>query len=77
VPVISLVTQGISTRLFDGEDTAGPVPALFAEDVEASRDAIRTNLQRTHQDLQRSMRIFIMPETLELDEAAALIKKPR
>jgi hypothetical protein len=77
VPVIGLTSWEINTNMFDGDSTAGPVPALFAEDVEASREAVAANRVRTHQDLQRSMRIFLMPETVDLDEAEALIKKPR
>jgi hypothetical protein len=77
VPVFSLATWEIWTRLFDSVSTAGPDLARFAEDMEASKETVRMNLQRTHQDLQRSMRIFLMPETLDLDEAAALVKKLR
>jgi hypothetical protein len=36
VPVISLATWGINTRLFDGDDTADPVPALFVENARPS-----------------------------------------
>jgi hypothetical protein len=30
-----------------------------------------------HSDLQRLMKMFIMPETIDMEEALALVKKPR
>jgi hypothetical protein len=65
------------SRLFSGEDTAGPVPTFFSEDIEAAKEAIAENIARVHLDLQRLMKLFIQPETVDLEDAAAIIKKPR
>jgi hypothetical protein len=63
--------------MFNGELAAGPVPALFSEDEEASQEALLANPRKAHQDLQRAMKIFFMPELVELEEALTLVKKPR
>jgi hypothetical protein len=77
VPTIKLTSWEVTTRLFNGEAAAGPVPALFSEDITASLSALLENPQRAHQDIQRAMKSFFMPETVELEEALQLIKKPR
>jgi hypothetical protein len=56
---------------------AGPVPALFSEDAEASRESLNANLVRAHKDLQRVMKTLFMPEQLDLEDAIGLVKKPR
>jgi hypothetical protein len=63
--------------MFDGDLMAGPVVTLFAEEEEEARRNITANPQRAHADLQRIMRAFFMPETLQPDEAPAVVKKPR
>jgi hypothetical protein len=77
VPTIGVATWPAEARLFAGEDTAGPVPTLFTEDIEAAREAIENNARRAHQDMQRLMRMFLMPELVNLEEALPLVKKPR
>jgi hypothetical protein len=77
VPTIAVASWPAETRLFSGDDTAGPIPTLFSEDIEAAREAITENLIRAHSDLQRLMKIFIMPETIDMEEAIAMVKKPR
>jgi hypothetical protein len=77
VPTIGVATWPAEARLFAGEDTAGPVPTLFTEDIDAASEAIMGNARRAHQDMQRLMRMFLMPELVSLEEALPLIKKPR
>jgi hypothetical protein len=77
VPVISLANWEVACSLFDGSSMAGPVPALFSEDAEASRESLNANLVRAHKDLQRVMKTLFMPEQLDLEDAIALVKKPR
>jgi hypothetical protein len=77
VPIILLAEWDIEAKLFDGELAAGPVPALFSEDEEAAASALASGARKAHQDLQRAMKIFLMPEVVDLDEATALVKKPR
>jgi hypothetical protein len=77
VPVIWLATWDVGAKMFDGEIAAGPVPTIFSEDILATQEALASNYQRAHQDLQRAMKAFYMPELIGLDEALALVKKPR
>jgi hypothetical protein len=77
VPTVAVAAWPAEARLFNGEDTAGPVPTFFTDDIEAAREAVRDNVKRTHQDLQRLMKMFVMPETVSLEEAIAIVKKPR
>jgi uncharacterized protein YccT (UPF0319 family) len=67
----------LEARLFDGDTTAGPVPIFFSEDTEAASEAARANPIKAHHDLQRIMKVFIMPELINLEEAKLLVKKPR
>jgi hypothetical protein len=50
---------------------------LFSEEVVASAEALAANPQRAHQDLQRAMKVFMMPEILDLEEATSVVKKAR
>jgi hypothetical protein len=77
VPTIAAANWPAESKLFEGESTAGPVPIMFADDIESSRSAIEANVRRGHQDLQRMMRMFLMPENILLEEALAIAKKPR
>jgi hypothetical protein len=77
VPTIELATWSAEARLFNGDDTAGPVPTFFSDEMEAAKEAMMDNPRRVHQDLQRLMKMFIMPETVSLEEAIAIVKKPR
>jgi hypothetical protein len=77
MPTISLATWNVDTKLFDGEVAAGPVPVLFSEEAEASLEALKSSPLRAHQDIQRALKVFLMPELVELEEAMALVKKPR
>jgi hypothetical protein len=56
---------------------AGPVPALFSKDAEASRESLDGNPARAHKDLQRVMKTLFMPELMDLEAAISLVKKPR
>jgi hypothetical protein len=54
-----------------------PVPTFFSEEPEASLEALKENTHRVHADLQRLARIFFQPETISLEDAYSIIKKPR
>jgi hypothetical protein len=77
VPVIELMTWNVDSKLHDGEAAAGRVPTMFSEDIVASKSALEANPLRAHQDLQCALKIFLMPELVELEEALILVKKPR
>jgi hypothetical protein len=63
--------------LFDGDVAAGPVPTLYAADVQAAKRCLVDNPVRLHADLQRLAKVFLMPEYISRDEAVAIIRKPR
>jgi hypothetical protein len=77
VPTINLGFWEVGAKLFDGTIAAGPVPTLFSEDIPASKEALASSPQKAHQDLQRALKAFLMPESVELKEALALVKKSR
>jgi hypothetical protein len=77
VPVLLLDAWELQAKLFDGEVAAGPVPALFSEDADSSTEALKANPKKAHQDLQRAAKIFMMPETVDLADALAIVKRPR
>jgi hypothetical protein len=63
--------------MFDGDACAGMFSAIFSEDPEATAEALMANPVTAHKDLQRAAKTFFMPETLNLDEAFTMLKKPR
>jgi hypothetical protein len=77
VPTINLKKFHLNAALFHGEAAAGPVPALFSEEAEAAKEALASNPQKAHQDVQRLNKIFFMPEHVDTEEATNLVKKPR
>jgi hypothetical protein len=77
VPAICLGQWALNTELFDGDEQAGPVPTLFAEDKEGALEGLTRNVTRAHADIQKLARVFFMPEVVDLDEALSIIKKPR
>ena len=65
------------STLFDGDIMAGPVPSLFSEDPEASLTGITREPRKCHWDLMKICRLLFMPESVSLEEATTIIKKPR
>ena len=56
---------------------AGPIPTCFGEDPGASIAAISANSAQAFADYQRLVRAFFMLETIQLEDATSLVKKPR
>ena len=77
VPCLLLTSWELECPMFEGEHVAGPVPTLFGEDPDTSKLAISANLGKAFTDTQRMMRCFFMPEVVSLEEAKAVVKKPR
>jgi hypothetical protein len=75
--VVNLAEWELNATLFDGDIAAGPVPTLFADEPEVSRTALENGVAKAHHDLQRVARCFFMPETVTLEDACQLVKKPR
>jgi hypothetical protein len=77
VPTIELVSWDLEATLFDGDVAAGPVPVLFSEEPESTAAAVAANVAKAHYDVQKIARCFAMPETVRLEDALSLVKKPR
>jgi hypothetical protein len=77
VPAVCIGSWPLNVAMFDGDLMAGPVVTLFSEEMDESRRNITANPQRAHGDMQRIMRAFFMPETIQPEEAGAVVKKPR
>jgi hypothetical protein len=63
--------------MFDGDVLVGPIPTLFAEDLEEALDAITADPVRAHYDISKIHRMFFMPEHVDMEAAIAAVKKPR
>ena len=72
-----LSSWALDANLFEGDLTAGPVPTIFSEEVEAAREAINSGREKAHADIQRMARMFLMVESILQEEAAGIVKKPR
>jgi hypothetical protein len=77
VPAICLGLWPLNATLFDGDEQAGPVPTLFAEDIEGARSGLDRNTARAHANIQKLNRTFFMPELVDLKDAISLVKKPK
>jgi len=67
----------VDASLFDGDLMAGPIPLLFSEDTAAASACILADPLKAHWDLMKIAKCFIMPESLNMNEAIAYLKKPR
>jgi hypothetical protein len=45
--------------------------------MEAAMEGLNRNVARAHVDIQKLSRVFFMPEVVDLEEALAIVKKPR
>ena len=63
--------------LFNNDILGGPVPTLFGNDDDTILAAIQSDPSKAHWDLNKIARIFLMPESLDLQEAIQFLKKPR
>ena len=77
MPSIHLKTWPTSATLFEGEVAAGPVPTLFATDVDAATAAISADVARAHWDINKLAKLFLVAESLSMKEALNIMKKPR
>jgi hypothetical protein len=56
---------------------SGVKPILFAEDQKVSEAAILADPATALKDLDHLNRCFFIPETIKLEDAYAIIRKPR
>ncbi len=67
----------LSSEVFDGDILDGPVPILFATDVEEASAALTANPGKAFKDLQRILGCFFIPENVPADSAMDFIASPR
>jgi hypothetical protein len=67
----------LSSEVFDGDILDGPVPILFATDVEEASATLTANPGKAFKDLQRIMGRFFVPENIPADSAMDFIANPR
>jgi hypothetical protein len=67
----------IKANMFDGDDVAGPVPLLFATNVDDGTTAVTANPDKAFKDLQRIYSKFFMPENIPASAAMAQLANPR
>ncbi len=67
----------IKANMFDREDVAGPVPLLFATNVDDATAAVTANPDKAFKDLQRIYSKFFMPENIPASAAMAQLANPR
>ena len=77
MPAILLKEWDLEANMWEGESTAGLVPTLFADNVHDARTAFMENTAKSHADILKLARSLFMPELIDMEEAKALVKKPR
>lgn len=53
------------------------MPTLFADDPTAMENVLRAEPDNLRKDIERLNRAFFIPESVHLDEADAIVRKPR
>ena len=76
-PVVGLGMWSLEAEYFDNDVMSGVVPTLYSDDPEASERAILADQARAKKDLESLNRVFFVPETVTLDSAIKITKKPR
>jgi hypothetical protein len=77
VPSLVLNSWDISADLLDDEFLDGVMPVLFAEDPKMAEEGLMQNIDAMRKDLERLAKVYFVPETLNLEQAEAVVKKPR
>jgi len=77
IPCVIIKTWPLAAPLFDSDIIAGVVPTLFAENPEAAIEAMKNNPGKAHNDVAKINKVFFIPEEVNIEEANAILKKPR
>jgi hypothetical protein len=77
VPTLILNSWDVAADLLDDDFLDGIMPVLFAEDTGRAEEGLAANLDTTRKDLERLAKVYFVPETLNLEQAEAVVKKPR
>ena len=77
LPIVKLGSWPLNAEMFDSDVMKGPIPTLFAEDPAQALEAIQSGIVRAHADMQKIMRCFFIPESVDPMAALKLFKNPR
>ncbi len=77
MPCVMLAQWDIEADYFPHDLMSGVIPVLFAEDPKAAEMAILADEYTAKKDLDRINRSFFIPETIDLETAFKVVKKPR
>jgi hypothetical protein len=77
VPTIVLNQWEITADYLEDNLLDGVMPVLFADDVKAAEAAISDAPLTAKRDLERLAKMYFVPETLDLTQAEAVVRKPR
>jgi len=77
IPTITLGEWPLEADYIEDDVLSGIKPILFADDPKVSEAAILADPATALKDLDRLNRSFFIPETIELDDAYAIVRKPR
>ncbi len=75
--MIVLCQWKLDADYLDEDYMSGLMPILFVSDAESAERGLRENVTSIMKDLDRLNRIFFSPETVDLETAFAIVKKPR
>ena len=76
VPAIHIESWQLATPMWDGDDIAGPVPTMFAEDEGTLANLLKWPA-KLHGDLAKFGRLFGVVEHVEMEKALQVLRKPR
>jgi hypothetical protein len=77
IPTIRLASWPLSCEMFDVDLIAGPVPTMFAEDPDMTKEALKEDHYRAHFDMAKFLRVFLQPEHVDLGESFEIVNEPR
>ena len=77
IPTYKIKSWPADSTFFDGDPMAGPFPSLFSTDSIASLAGIIKDPKKCHWDLMKISRLILMPESVGIEEAIQITKKPR
>ena len=77
IPTYKIKSWPADSTFFDGDPMAGPFPSLFSTDSIASLAGIIKDPKKCHWDLMKISHLILMPESVDIEEAIQITKKPR
>ena len=76
-PIVNLGVWPLDADYFDEDVLSGVLPTLYSDDPDKSEAAILADTDRARKDLECLNRNFLIPETVLLEEAIKVVKRPR